>query len=220
MIIMPSVPRLRTPERSTTNSPDAASNSGVEAAMTDRMMASGSMDGLPDRAQDADAVDGERIASQHVEQQDALEHLGEVERTLHRNWRALTADEGERKKKTGDQDTDGIKTSQKGDDDGCEAVARRHARIEMTDRSRHFDDPRNPCKRTGNRESEEHQAIGIEAGEARGARGGADDPAFEASDRRAEQHRPEHDDDEREDRAGVQATDPLEQSRNRGGRIE
>src|SRR5262245_55735323 len=200
MIIMPSTPRLRTPERSTTNSPDAASNSGVEAAITDRMMASSSsMDGLPDGAQHADAVDDERIAGQHVEQQDALEHLGEVERHLHRYLRAFAADEGERKKKTGDQDADGIKTPQKGDDDGGEAVARRHARIEMTDRSRHFDDPGEPCKRAGNRESEEHQAIGVEAGEARGARGGADDADFEASDRLAEQHRCKHDGDERKD---------------------
>ena len=37
MIIIPSMPRLSTPERSTTNSPDAASKSGVEAVITVRM---------------------------------------------------------------------------------------------------------------------------------------------------------------------------------------
>src|SRR5215471_9343930 len=124
MIIMPSTPRLRTPERSTTSSPDAASNSGVEAATTDRMMASSSgMHGLPDGAQHTDAVDDERIAGQHVEQQNALEHLGEVERHLHRDLRALPADEGKRKKKAGDQNTDRIEPPQKGDDDRGEAVA-------------------------------------------------------------------------------------------------
>ena len=39
MIIMPSTPRLSTPARSTTSSPDAASSSGVEATITDRMIA-------------------------------------------------------------------------------------------------------------------------------------------------------------------------------------
>ena len=42
MIIMPSVPRFKTPERSTTSSPAAASNKGVEAAITEMMMASSS----------------------------------------------------------------------------------------------------------------------------------------------------------------------------------
>src|SRR6516165_531576 len=211
MIIMPSTPRLRTPERSTTNSPEAASKSGVEAAITERMMASSSnMHGLSDGAQHADAVDDERIAGQHVEQQDALEHLGEVERHLHRDLRALATDEGERKKKTGDQDTDRIEPPQKGDDNGGEAVARRHAGIEMADRSRHFDDPGKAGQRAGNREGEEHQAIGVEAGEARGAGRGADDADFEASDRLAEQYSREHDGYEREDRAGMEAADALE----------
>ena len=39
-IIMPSTPRLRTPERSATSSPVAAINSGVDAASTERMIAS------------------------------------------------------------------------------------------------------------------------------------------------------------------------------------
>src|SRR6185312_4608585 len=170
MIIMPSTPRLRTPERSTTNSPDAASSSGVEAAITDRMMASSSsMRGLPDGAQQADAVDDERIAGQHVEQQDALEHLGEVERHLHRDLRVLAADEGERKKETGDQNADRIEPPQKGDDDGGEAVTRRYARIEMADRSRHFDDAGETGQRARNREGEEHEAVGVEPGEPRRA---------------------------------------------------
>ena len=39
-IIMPSTPRLSTPDRSVTSSPVAASSSGVEAARIERMMAS------------------------------------------------------------------------------------------------------------------------------------------------------------------------------------
>ncbi len=41
-IIMPSTPRLSTPARSVTSSPVAAINSGVDAASTERMIASAS----------------------------------------------------------------------------------------------------------------------------------------------------------------------------------
>src|ERR1700723_3062928 len=124
MIIMPSAPRLRTPERSTTSSPDAASKSGVEAAITDRMMASSSsMRGLSDGAQHADPVDDQRIAGEHVEQQDALEHLGEIERHLDGNLRLLAADEGERQEQRGDQNADGVEPAEKRHDDRGKAVA-------------------------------------------------------------------------------------------------
>src|SRR4051794_11651262 len=99
MIIMPSTPRLRTPERSTTSSPAAASKSGVEAAITARMMASSSTIGAPRRGRDvADAVNNERVAGEHVEQQHPLEHLGQVERHFEGNLRALATDKCQSKK--------------------------------------------------------------------------------------------------------------------------
>src|SRR5215470_18080004 len=109
MIIMPSTPRLSTPARSTTSSPAAASRSGVEAASTARMMASTSpMCRSMVRSQEADAVDDERVAAEHVEQQDALEHLGQVERDLHRDLRLLAADEGECQEQPRDQNSDRV----------------------------------------------------------------------------------------------------------------
>src|SRR5215470_2258330 len=87
MIIMPSRPRLSTPARSAISSPAAASSSGVDAASTDRMTASSSpIDGsgaaskrrIKTRIMNADAVEDQGVAGQHVEQQDTLEHLGEV----------------------------------------------------------------------------------------------------------------------------------------------
>src|SRR5579864_7915503 len=78
-IIMPSTPRLSTPERSVTSSPVAAINSGVDAASTDRMMASTSSTGhLTVREDQLEAVENEGIARKHVEQQDALKDLGDV----------------------------------------------------------------------------------------------------------------------------------------------
>src|SRR6185437_7142852 len=108
MIIIPSTPRLSTPERSTTSSPEAASSSGVDAAITDRMMASSSMRGLSHGPDQVDAIDDQRVAGEHVEQQNALENLGEIGRDLHRDLRRLAADEGQRQEQSGEQDADRI----------------------------------------------------------------------------------------------------------------
>src|ERR1700760_434024 len=99
-IIMPSTPRLSTPERSVTSSPVAAIRSGVDAASTDRMMASSSPTGHLSRRKDqAEAVEDQGIAGEHVEQQDALEDLGDVQRDFHCDLRLLAADECQREKK-------------------------------------------------------------------------------------------------------------------------
>ena len=95
-IIMPSTPRLSTPERSVTSSPVAAINSGVDAASTERMMASSSPTGhLSCRENQPEAVENEGVAGEHVEQQNALKHLGHVQRNFHRDLGLLAANEGE-----------------------------------------------------------------------------------------------------------------------------
>src|SRR5215470_12170921 len=141
MIIMPSRPRLSTPARSTTSSPAAASRSGVEAVSTARMIASSKPIGdLAVGGHETDAIEDHGIAGEHVEQEDALEHLGEVERDLHRDLRLLAADEGERQEQAGDQYADGIQPPEERDDDGGEAVARRDVGLQMADRPRDLDD--------------------------------------------------------------------------------
>src|SRR5271170_4268010 len=153
MIIIPSMPRLSTPERSTTNSPADAKRSGVEAVMTVRMKLTEKISAKMSwsvssmgwhcflhGSHQADAVDDERIAGEHIEQQDALEDLGEVERDLHRDLRPLAADEGQSEKQPGDQNAHRIEPAEEGDNDGREAVARCHTRIQMPDRSSHLDD--------------------------------------------------------------------------------
>src|SRR5260370_11013260 len=94
-IIMPSTPRLRTPARSVTSSPVAAINSGVDAASTERMMASSSPTGhLSRRENQPETVENERVAGEHVEQQVALKHLGDVPWTFHCYMGLLAANEG------------------------------------------------------------------------------------------------------------------------------
>src|SRR5262245_47489284 len=155
---MPSTPRLSTPARSATSSPAAASRSGVEAASTARMMASArpisrshqtlpsdvSLRSLAVRWQEPDAVDDERIAAQHIEQQDALEHLGQVERDLHGDLRLLATNEGERQEQAGDQYPDRVQAAEERDDDRSEAIARRDAGLQVADRARDLDDAGKP----------------------------------------------------------------------------
>src|SRR5215510_8769300 len=101
IIIMPSTPRLRTPERSVTSSPVAAIRSGVDAASTDRMMASTSSTGhhLTIGEDQPETIEDQRVAGEHVEQQEALKNLGHVQRDLHCDLGLLAADKGECKKK-------------------------------------------------------------------------------------------------------------------------
>src|SRR4051794_25767957 len=156
---MPSTPRFRTPARSTTSSPAAASRSGVDAAITvSRTASTNSMNDLR-REHEAEAVEDERVAGEHVEQQDALEHLGEIERPLERNLRALAADESERQEQRRDQDPDRIEPSEKGHDDGGEAVAGRDVRLQVIDRRRHLDDPGKARKCARDEEGHDRQRL-------------------------------------------------------------
>src|SRR5437868_5767897 len=128
---MPSTPRLSTPARSTTSSPEAASISGVEAVMTVSKTASmNSMDDLRGE-QRADAIEDQGIAGEHIEQQNALKNLGEVERHFQRDLRALAADEGERQEQRRDQDADRIEPAEKRHDDRRKAVAGRNVGLEV-----------------------------------------------------------------------------------------
>src|SRR5579864_6053821 len=97
---MPSTPRLSTPARSVTSSPVAAIRSGVDAARIERMMASVSSTGHLSQGDDQpEPVEDQGIAGEHVERQNALQHLGHVQWDLHRNLSLLAADESQREEK-------------------------------------------------------------------------------------------------------------------------
>src|SRR3954453_23748764 len=130
---MPSTPRLSTPARSTTSSPEAASISGVEAVTTASRTASmNSMDDLWG-GQQTDAIEDEGVAGEHIEQQNALKHLGEVERQFQGNLRAFPADEGQPEEQRRDQDSDRMQAPEERHDDRGEAITRRDAGLEMVD---------------------------------------------------------------------------------------
>src|SRR5438477_1022637 len=218
-IIMPSTPRFSTPARSTTSSPEAASSSGVDAVITVRRTASmNSMDDLR-REQQAEAVEDERVAGEHVEQQDALEHLGEIERHFQRNLRALAADEGEREEQRGDQYSDGMQPAKERHDNRGEAIARRDVGLEVVDGRRDLDDAGEPGERTGDREGHHGEPFVTEARKACGARRGADQLDLESAQRAAEHDRRPGDHQQRNDRAEMQPA-ALNQHRHRRDGIE
>src|SRR5712672_3679036 len=139
-IIMPSTPRLSTPARSVTSSPVAAISNGVEAASTARMIASSSPTGhLSRRGNQPETVEDERVAGQHVEQQDALEHLGHVQRDFHRDLGLLAADKGQCEEKACNKYSNRVQAAEKRDDDCGEAIARRNSGPQIPDRPRDFD---------------------------------------------------------------------------------
>src|ERR1044072_1651921 len=183
---MPSTPRFKTPARSTTSSPDAASNNGVEAATTVSRTASTNSMGDLWREDEAEAVEDERVAGEHEEQHDALEHLGEIERDLERDLRAFATDEGERQEQRRHQNADGMQAAEEGDDDRREAVAGRDVRLQMIDGRRNLDDAGKPGERAGDQERHDGQRLVAEAREARRARGPANQLDLEALQRAAE----------------------------------
>ena len=150
MIIMPSTPRLRTPERSATSSPERRKQQrrrGRDDREDDGLKHVPSARPWLRSGDEADAIEDQRIAGEHEEQQNALEHAGQVERQPERDLRLLAADEGERQEQPGDQNADRIEPAEKRDDDRGEAVAGRNAGLQLADRTRDLDDAGEAGKR-------------------------------------------------------------------------
>src|SRR5690606_17870732 len=109
MIIMPSTPRLSTPERSTTSSPMAAMSSGV-AAVAMVMTTASNMGRLPGRGglrpYQTDAVVDERVAGEHEEQDEALEGAHHLVGKADRDLRRLAAEIGQCQHQPGRDDAE------------------------------------------------------------------------------------------------------------------
>src|SRR5690606_654914 len=169
MIIMPSTPRLSTPERSTTSSPMAAIRSGV-AAVAMVMKTASNMACLPYRAgtrpDEADTVVDQRVAGEHEEQDQPLEGAHHLVGQADRDLRRLPAEIGQRQHQPGRDDAERVQPAEEGDDDGGEAVADRQLLVQVPHRARHFRDAGKPRQRARDEEGEHHHPPGGKAGEA------------------------------------------------------
>src|SRR5215208_4853523 len=169
---MPSTPRLRTPDRSTTSSPSAVSISGVEAVMMVRMRAcSMSISSLrrchagwrgPRR--EAQTVKDEGVAGENEEQENALEDPRYLLRHAQSDLCRLAAHIAQRQYQTGDDHAQGIEPAEERHDDGGKAVARRYARLQLADGARHFADAGEPGEAARQEKAEHHHGRAREAG--------------------------------------------------------
>src|SRR5260221_585378 len=83
------------PQHQSGSRPVGEQPNGVDAASTERMMASSSPTGyLSRRENQPKAVENEGVAGEHVEQQDALKYLRDVQRNFHCDLGLLAANEG------------------------------------------------------------------------------------------------------------------------------
>src|SRR5690242_9820216 len=125
--IMPSTPRLSTPDFSTTSSPSAANTSGVPAARLRRtscVIVSMSTD--HSRLHDANAIVDEHVGCEQEEQQRSLEE------SRHRRWhrkidlRGFATEIQQRHQHVGEHDPERMQPSHERDDDRGGAISRRH----------------------------------------------------------------------------------------------
>src|SRR5262245_57260656 len=150
--IMPSTPGLRTPARSATSSPVAASTSGVAAIMTLMRMllrrstlirplrSLGRRLGWPrlrwcERAAclPARSIVHQHVGCQHEEQEHALEGGDGGAGQAHADLRHLAADAGQRQQQAGEQNAKRTEPPEKGNDDGGKSITRRQLGHELAD---------------------------------------------------------------------------------------
>src|SRR5262245_42441011 len=168
--IMPSTPRLRTPERSTTSSPMAATRSGVATAMLERIrcsMRSAGSQSQPRQTLKRDAVMNQGIAAENVEEEDPLKQLAHLGRHAERGMDGLAADLGHGDDQAGDHGANRIEAAGKGDSDGGEAGGRRDHRLQLLHGGHELADAGEARQAARQQEGEPHNAAAGESGKAR-----------------------------------------------------
>src|SRR5699024_931675 len=127
--MMPSEPRLMTPERSLTSRPSEASIRGVPATMADATRgARASMSVSP-----AQAVVNQDIAGQQRKQQYALEHTRDGAGHAQPALGKLAADIEQGHDEAAEHHPQGVQTTNESHNDGGKAIARRNGRRQLPD---------------------------------------------------------------------------------------
>ena len=106
------------------------------------------------RPDDAHAVENQRVAGEHEEEQQALEDARDLVRDAVGDLHALAAEIGERQHEAGEDDAERIQPAEEGDDDRGEAVARRDADAQLPERSRDLADAGETREAAGDQEGE------------------------------------------------------------------
>ena len=104
------------------------------------------------------------------EQQDALEHLGDLVGNSQRHLRRLAADVAQRQQQSGKQHAKRIEAAEEGHDDGRKAIAGRNLRLQLADHAGHFANAGKARKPARQQEAEHHHPVPRKAGKPPGAR--------------------------------------------------
>src|SRR5690606_2943658 len=140
--IMPSTPRLSTPERSTTSSPIAAMSKGVAAVAIVMSICSSTLGRLPGlrfgsfrgrRACDPNPVVDECVAGEHEEEQHALKCPHRLVGDADRNLCGFASQIGQGQDDAGSHDAKRVQASKEGNDDCGKAIADRNLLVEVLD---------------------------------------------------------------------------------------
>src|SRR6476660_8629658 len=193
--IIPSTPRLRTPERSLSSSPRQAKRiavpAGIAAARTatrkliDQTL---SMDQLRLNrdALDVDPEVGQELASEQEEEDCALEHRSDRAGQADRGLELIAADQNDRHQEADRDDRDRVEAGEPGNDDRGVAVSGRDRALERVANSGDFAHPGDPGQCAADREDDDDHAGGAHAGVAGGAGVVADHVDLVAEARAAE----------------------------------
>src|SRR5215831_6160999 len=205
--IIPSTPRLRTPERSVTSSPSAASISGIAAATA--LATSGLIEStVPLRERGAATVQPEvhqHLAAEEEHQEQPLEHERDRSRQLEGDLRRFAADIEQRHQEGRERDPERAQPSERGDDDRGEAIAGGPAVVELPERPGDLAHAREPGARAADHQDHPDRALLRVARIARGRRREAGDGELEAEEGPLDEHPGERDRHERDEERGVEA---------------
>src|SRR5499426_1552212 len=211
--IIPSTPRLRTPERSVTSSPSAASISGIAAATA--LATSGLIESMvPLRERGPAPVEAEvheHLAAEEEHEQQPLEHERDRSRQLERDLRRLAAEVQQRHEQRRKRDPERAQSPERRDDDRGEAIAGRPAVVELPERPGDLAHAREAGARAADQQDHPDRALLRVARVARGRRREASDAELEAEEGPLDEHPGERDGNERDEdrRVEARALEPL-----------
>ncbi len=102
----------------------------------------------------ADAIQDQRIAGEDEEQEQALNDARDLVGNAHGRLYGFPSDVGQGQHEAGDQNTDWIEPSEKGNDNGGEAISRRNRRQKLVERPGYFHGACKARQTAGKRERE------------------------------------------------------------------
>jgi hypothetical protein len=101
----------------------------------------------------------ENVHGEEKEKEEALKHACYRRGYGHRDLGRFSTDVGQRKKQPGDKNAEGMEAAEKGDDDGCEAIANRDSGHKLTHRASCLEGSREPSATARNQKANPDEPV-------------------------------------------------------------